>query len=49
MSTALARADFSTEEQALIQKQFFPAGATPTRTAVLLYRSARTGAEPDHP
>lgn len=30
MSTALARADFSTEEQALIQKQFFPAGATPT-------------------
>jgi len=28
MSTALARADFSSEDQALIQKQFFPAGAT---------------------
>ena len=30
MTTALARADFNHEDQALIQKQFFPVGATPT-------------------
>lgn len=30
MSTALVRSDFNHEEQALIQKQFFPAGATQT-------------------
>ena len=30
MTTALARADFNPEEQALIQKQFFPAGTTAT-------------------